>query len=1143
MERLTNIGVARRASIRNRISVPMRNDNIKLKGLQRLISTTYQSPGQLFLSERSPVVGQKRPFLRTPFSSLSPRAPFIRKPDRLDQHQFRGWSSSLLSASSDGANTRVINDNKVHDRKSDSIPASDNNKRTNSSINSAWKQTTLKLLDEIKIGQFSSHNWYESYMAICNWIKINGADSTRSHGLGDKYDSVEYSLRLLDRMYQEEEEEAKQGRIEISVEIKENGVHHDVARKDYNTDLLNLVVNEWRKWIIAKAKSDFITTKEVSTTNNHGHFSADGSSDDASSILLSSSSPSWSFTPSSMLEVVHKYHKNSTRLRPNVKTYSMIIDALSSETQAEYRRSRNSIKSKEGAILAESILDWMIEESVPNEVEGNDGCLYHKTYHVLPNTYTFSSVMNSWVNSDVKDAPQRVEQVFDKFHSLRRREEERRRALLLKSGEINSNGDDENDDDGKHITEDDFPLHPNDVMFSTIINAYAKIGNVTRVEELMSDMYEEYKETGNLSVKPTLYIFNGYLAALANNGRSDQAEAVLRKMENLFESGELDFPPDVVSYGAVLNSYAKSTPVRKKALRHRLPGEGDNDSPEHAERILREMECKEGIEPNAIAYNTVMDAYAKAGNTAKAEAILQRMYENYVRTGNTELRPSVHVFNSILVSLSQRPSYDSGIRGEKIINLMEDLFQSGELESRPSLISYNCVLNCWAKSTSKDGPQRAQAFLDRMINTDRIQPDLYSYNIVLHALCRNHHQQQQRQKLGTHPKQLDKARELVQRMVKNGVRPDAITYNTLLAAWSRSDRPDAADRAIKLFAQMKQDKFVSLTLETLNTVLHCYGDRGENPERAEQLLGDMCSGLYPDIHPDRTSYNTVIAAWAKSCRHDAAQRAERILHRMTELGGESVQPDVISFNCVINAYARSSYRKDSPSGTGNDAAAAAARGPERCEEIVRHMRDLYEQTGNSSVKPDVVTYNSLMSAWAQSGHPEAPERAEAILQDMERSYDESGDRSIRPNGRCYRTLLKAWSRSGRPDAGRRAEACLDKMIAMWMSGNFEAKLKALDFDFAILAWTSSGDPEAMSNVERILDKMMVQVQDGNKHAIPDHKFFRSILMNLSSRSMDDGNTMRAVEKVADMMRQCGVKPDLPTEQWLTKTLGRSMSIG
>ena len=195
MERLANINVARRASVRNRSAMPTHKGSDMLKGFQRFISTTYQTSGQLMVSKRSAVVGHRRPFPSTSRVSL------LRKPDRLDQRQFRGWSSSPLSASSDGPSTKVVNERKDNNRKSDSIPSSDNNKRNNRSIDSAWKQTTLKLLDEIKIGQFSSQNWYESYMAICNWIKINGADNTRSDALGDKNDSVEYSLRLLDRMY------------------------------------------------------------------------------------------------------------------------------------------------------------------------------------------------------------------------------------------------------------------------------------------------------------------------------------------------------------------------------------------------------------------------------------------------------------------------------------------------------------------------------------------------------------------------------------------------------------------------------------------------------------------------------------------------------------------------------------------------------------------------------------------------------------------------------------------------------------------------------------------------------------------------------------------------------------------------------
>ena len=93
---------------------------------------------------------------------------------------------------------------------------------------------------------------------------------------------------------------------------------------------------------------------------------------------------------------------------------------------------------------------------------------------------------------------------------------------------------------------------------------------------------------------------------------------------------------------------------------------------------------------------------------------------------------------------------------------------------------------------------------------------------------------------------------------------------------------------------------------------------------------------------------TVLDAWAKSGGgRAAAERAEEILEWMDRLykgGNPDVKPDTITFNAVLDAWARSGDRV----------------APHRAEQILDHMDDLY-RAGNRGVKPDTYTYNTLVS--------------------------------------------------------------------------------------------------------------------------------------------------------------------------------------
>jgi pentatricopeptide repeat protein len=846
-----------------------------------------------------------------------------------------------------------------------------------SNIESVWKQTTKRLLEETLVGSFSSQTWNEAHLAILWWLDQSD----------ERMDSVSQCLKLLDRMWGEEQSSENQ-----NVQTRNN------MPTSYHTDLLNLVVNRWRQAIAGETASFNLRYPNL--------------------------------TPSAILEQVHRYHQNSSHLNPDIQTYSMIIDAAAKIAHSE----------AEGAVLAESILDWTIQQS-------------EDFPHLRPTTITFASVIKAWANnSGADEAPKRADDLLQRMMQL-------------------------------HVENSEWDVAPNQVAYSTVIDTMAKNGRVDRVEELMSDMYAEYNN-GNEGLKPSIHIFNGYLAALAKSGLPDRAEAVLRKMEELYEAGELDTHPDVISYTTVLDSLAKSKEV---------------GTPERAEAILRQMSFR-GVEPNAISYNTVINSYAKAGQAEKAETLFREMSQAYTN-GHRGLRPTSQSYSALLVSLSQSRSREAGERGERILRLMETLAKSGDLESTPHLISYNCVLDCWAKTNRPGAAKRALEFLHKMAQNG-VHPDVYSYNIVLHALA----QQGQPQE----------AHQLMNRMLGLGVIPDVTTYNTLLSAWSKSKLPEAPQRAIKLFAQMKQQPSVMLDLVTFNTVLNCYGKTG-NPERAEQLLGDLCRGIYPSVHPDRTSFNTVIAAWSRSRHPDAGQRAEQVLNKMQELGG-AVRPDTISYNSVLHAWSKS----------------CSSGVAERCAGIIQMMRDLYE-AGDLSVKPDVITYNMWMTAWGSSSRVDAPECADAILHDMERLYN-LGDKSIRPNGRCYRTLINVWSKSGRSDAASHADAYLRRMIQLWeLTGQQDARPTVHDFTAIFQSWMKNDDPTALSKIEALVDLLQAQVQQGNSQAIPEPRVFAGILMVLASSNLDD-KTDRA-HKLIDAMREFGVKPDGSTKRWLQRQSG------
>jgi pentatricopeptide repeat protein len=76
------------------------------------------------------------------------------------------------------------------------------------------------------------------------------------------------------------------------------------------------------------------------------------------------------------------------------------------------------------------------------------------------------------------------------------------------------------------------------------------------------------------------------------------------------------------------------------------------------------------MRPNGICYGTVISAYAKQGQVAKAEALLKELFLDYSTHGNES--------------------------------------------AKPTTTCYNMVMNCWAKSGEPEAAGRSLALLQKI---------------------------------------------------------------------------------------------------------------------------------------------------------------------------------------------------------------------------------------------------------------------------------------------------------------------------------------------------------------------------------------------------------------------------------------------
>lgn len=144
-------------------------------------------------------------------------------------------------------------------------------------------------------------------------------------------------------------------------------------------------------------------------------------------------------------------------------------------------------------------------------------------------------------------------------------------------------------------------------------------------------------DTGKSPIAPNKWTYNAYLEALSKlrrPGVGDEAERVLRTMDNRARNGQSHIKPDVLTFTNVIHCIAVS---------------GADDAFERAYSILLRMEDLHAsgygdVRPNCYTYNCVINAVAKSKLPAKAKIALKLLR----RMKSVSLRPLTITYNNIL---------------------------------------------------------------------------------------------------------------------------------------------------------------------------------------------------------------------------------------------------------------------------------------------------------------------------------------------------------------------------------------------------------------------------------------------------------------------------------------------------------------
>ena len=366
-------------------------------------------------------------------------------------------------------------------------------------------------------------------------------------------------------------------------------------------------------------------------------------------------------------------------------------------------------------------------------------------------------------------------------------------------------------------------------------------------------------------------------------------------------------------------------------------------------------------------FEPMIAAYGRAGLLNEASGM-----KHIMRASG--FRPTVRTYNALIHAYKKKGMMN------KVLKLVDEMYRE---EVRPDDYTYNVLIQIYASRKPIDVAIR---FLREVRATGKARISTLSYNHLLGA-CKK--------KL-----LVPEARILYNDMKLHGVKPDAVTYSSLMAMFRRCRRRDELVSLLGDIRKHEREGGLELDRVLSDDLIWAYAETGNHQRASATFDGMRRRGL------QRTdfSYAGMTAAYgvagrlqeARSVLDEARTSGVRIpcglFKLVIDVGAAAGQHDFVRE--MVDEAMRADDVTDEIASAAHNALIKACAKSGKHEEAERVLRTLLLE---GHIEPTLFMFTSLISAYSKRGS----------LGDCMRLFDEMVTRDLRPDITTFNALLYA----------------------------------------------------------------------------------------------------------------------------------------